>query len=108
MQCALLYITFPNEAAARALGRKLVEARLAACANVFASMTPIFRWEGQIQEDSEAVMIAKTRKELVEEATDFIARNHDYDCPCVVALPLEGGNQDFLEWIVEETKNPDS
>ncbi|WP_022727441.1 divalent-cation tolerance protein CutA [Fodinicurvata sediminis] len=108
MQCALLYITFSDEAAARALGRKLVEARLAACANIFASMIPIFRWEDQIQEDSESVMIAKTRKELVEEATDFIKRNHDYDCPCVVALPLEGGNKDFLEWIVEETKDPET
>lgn len=107
MQCALLYITFSDETAARALGRKLVEARLAACANVFGSMTPIFRWEGQIQEDSEAMMIAKTRKELVEQATDFITRNHDYECPCVVALPLEGGNQEFLDWIVEETKAPD-
>lgn len=106
MKCVMLYVTFADEAAARALGRKLVEAHLAACANVFGEMTPIFRWEGEIQEDREAVMIAKTRAELVEEATSFIRQNHDYDCPCVVALPLEGGNQEFLGWIVQETKDP--
>lgn len=105
-EAVLIYITHEDAAKARALGRRLVEERLAACANVLGSMTPIFRWEDQVQEGSEAVLIAKTRASLVEAVTTFVRQNHDYDCPCVVALPVIGGNQEFLDWIVRETRSP--
>jgi len=105
-QAVLVYITHENEARARALGRALVEARLAACANVLGAMTPIFRWEGEVREDSEAVLIAKTRAALVDELTAFVQARHGYDCPCVVALPIVGGNPAFLEWIAAETRDP--
>jgi len=105
-QAVLVYITHENEARARALGRALVEARLAACANIFGAMTPIFRWEGEVREGSESVLIAKTRAALVEELTAFVQARHGYDCPCVVALPIVGGNPDFLAWIAAETRQP--
>ena len=101
---SLIYITAADGAAAKALGRALVAERLAACANVIEGMTPIFRWEGEVREDSEAVLIAKTRSSLVEALTAFVRARHDYDCPCVVALPIEGGNPEFLAWIEEETR----
>lgn len=105
-QTALVYITHEDAAQARALGRALVEARLAACANVLDGMTPIFRWEGKVQEGNEAVLIAKTRAALVEELTAFVQQRHGYDCPCVLALPILGGNQAFLDWILAETRVP--
>ncbi|MDX1711730.1 MAG: divalent-cation tolerance protein CutA [Rhodovibrionaceae bacterium] len=103
MSYCMVYITAGNEDEARNLGRKLVDARLAACANVIPAMVPIFRWEGEIQEDSEAVLIAKTRADLVERIVEAMREWHSYDCPCVVALPIAGGNPDFLSWIGEET-----
>lgn len=102
-RASLIYITAADGSAAKALGRDLVGARLVACANVIEGMTPIFRWQGEVQEDSEAILIAKTRSSLVEEVTRFVRDRHDYDCPCVVALPIEGGNSAFLDWIEEET-----
>lgn len=106
MQCSLIYITAENGEAAKRLGRALVEARLAACANVIEGMTPIFRWNGAVQQGSEAVLLAKTRSALVERLTAFVQERHGYDCPCVVALPIEGGNPAFVAWIVEETREP--
>ena len=103
MYC-LVYMTAETPEAARALGRALVEARLAACANVIPGMIPIFWWEGEVQEGSEAVLIAKTRRDLVEELTAFVKTRHGYDCPCVVALSIEGGNPEFLDWIGAETR----
>lgn len=101
--CVFLYVTTTDEAEAKRLGRLLVEENLCACANVLGGMTPIFRWQGRIEEGSEAVLIAKTRGALVERVTARLREAHSYDCPCVVALPVAGGNPEFLSWIVEET-----
>ena len=62
-----------------------------------------YRWEGSIQTDEEVVLIAKTRSDLVDSLTGHVREIHSYDCPCVVALPIRGGNPAFLQWIVDET-----
>lgn len=103
MEARLVYITTETPAEARAIGAALVEERLAACVNIIEGMTSIFRWEGKIQQGSETVLIAKTRRELVEPLTARVKEMHGYSCPCVVALPILGGNPDFLRWIEEET-----
>ncbi len=107
MAYCLVYMTTETVEEARALGRALVEARLAACANVVPGMIPIFWWDGEVQEGSEAVLIAKTRRDLLDDLTAFVKAEHGYDCPCVVALPIEAGNPDFLDWIGTETRGAD-
>lgn len=100
----LIYITTENAEEARSIGRALVEAGLAACANVLGPMTSIYRWEGAVQEGAETVLIAKTTVARVEALTAKVRALHSYDCPCIVALPVEGGNPAFLEWIAAETR----
>ena len=89
----------------RSIGRKLVEERLCACANVVGGIISFYWWDGAVQEDAEAVLIAKTRKDLVAVVTERIKELHGYDCPCVVALPITAGNPDFLQWIDRETSH---
>ena len=101
--CCLVYMTAETAEEARSLGRMLVEARLAACANVIANMVPIYWWEGQVEEGSEAVLIAKTRRDLLDQVIKLVKERHSYDCPCVVAVPIDSGNPAFLDWIVAET-----
>jgi periplasmic divalent cation tolerance protein len=103
MDYKLLYVTAEDAAEATRIGRALVEARLAACANVLPGMIPIFWWEGAVQEGSEAILIAKTRADLVPAATRLILERHSYELPCVVAIDLKPGHQPFLDWIGEET-----
>ncbi len=103
MSCSLIYITAADAEEAKALGRALVEARLAACANVLPGTVPIFWWEGEVQEGSEAALIVKTRDPLVDKVIEFVKERHSYECPCVVALTIEKGNPAFLDWIAEET-----
>lgn len=105
-QC-LVYITASGPEEARRIGRALVAARLAACANVYGGVTSIYRWEGEVQEDAEAVLIVKTRESLVEPLTAKVCALHSYDCPCVVAVPVVGGNPAFLDWIDAETRIPE-
>ncbi len=98
-----IYITTDGPDEARAIGRALVEARLAACVNILDPMASLYWWEGEVREGRETVLIAKTTAELVAALTEKVRALHSYDCPCIVALPIEGGNSAFLEWIGAQT-----
>lgn len=102
-KAVLIYSTFPSPEAAETAGTKLVNQGLAACINIIPGMTSIYIWEGQLQRDSEAVMVIKTRKSLADAAIAEARRHHPYDNPAFVVLPVEGGSADFLRWITEQT-----
>lgn len=103
----IVYITASCIDEARELGSALIEARLAACVNIFDPMTSMYWWQGEVAEARETVLIAKTRADLVDRLTALVQEVHSYSCPCVVALPVSGGNPAFLDWIVAETAIPD-
>ena len=103
MSACFVYITAGDPAEARRIGRSLVEERLAACANVLDRMTSIYRWEGAVREEAEAVLIVKTVADRLSVLTERVKALHSYDCPCIVAWPLSGGNPDFLDWVASET-----
>lgn len=99
----LVYVTAADAQEARAIGRAMVAARLAACANVLPGMVPIFRWEGKIDEGSESAVILKTTESRVDALIAAVEAMHSYDCPCVVVLPIVAGSRAFLDWISQET-----
>jgi periplasmic divalent cation tolerance protein len=84
------------------IGRALVNERLVACVNVLDGMTSLYWWKGEVQEESEAVLVAKTLSDRVPRVISRIREMHSYECPCVVALPIVQGNAPFLEWIGNE------
>ncbi|WP_041041435.1 divalent-cation tolerance protein CutA [Paramagnetospirillum magnetotacticum] len=99
----MIYVTASDREEAMALARSLVEERLVACANVMDGVTSVYWWEGKVCEGPEAVLICKTRAELVESVIARVRERHSYACPCVVALPIEAGNPAYLDWIKTET-----
>jgi periplasmic divalent cation tolerance protein len=103
MQPVFLYITADTPEEATSIGRTLVEERLAACVNILGGITSFYWWEGAVQQGAETALIAKTRADLADAVTARIKQLHGYTCPCVVALPIQGGNPDFLDWIAAET-----
>ncbi|MBX3443030.1 MAG: divalent-cation tolerance protein CutA [Planctomyces sp.] len=103
---ALIYCTCPSRAEALRIGQAVVEARLAACANVLDGMTSVYRWQGRIEQASEAVLILKTRSELASAATERVRSLHAYDVPAILVLPVTGGHAPFLNWIAAETDCP--
>jgi len=104
MNASFVYVTAANKQEALQIGRVLVEERLAACVNVLDNMTSLYWWEGKLQEDSEAVLIAKTRENLVEQLIERVKSLHSDSCPCVVSWPIQTGNQAYLDWIRDETR----
>jgi periplasmic divalent cation tolerance protein len=88
------------------LAQRLVEERLAACANILPGVRSIYRWEGAIQDEAEVLLLIKTRLDLVDkDVVPFIRTNHPYQEPEIIALPIEAGSSSYLEWLVSETKS---
>ena len=107
MTNCLVYMTAASAEEARLIGTALVAERLAACVNVIDGMISVYRWEGKVESNDEAVLIAKTEETRAEAATARIKALHSYDLPCVVVVALTGGNTEFLEWVESETGAPD-
>jgi len=99
----LVYITAKGEEEANRIGQALVGEKLAACVNIH-PIRSIFRWQGEISQEDEVAILAKTRAELVDEVMSRVKELHSYEVPCIIVLPLEKGNPDFLEWISQSTK----
>jgi periplasmic divalent cation tolerance protein len=103
MTAVFVYVTAGSEAEAAAIARAVVAERLAACANILPIIRSVYWWQGAVQESAEAALILKTTAAQVGALTARIRAMHSYDCPCIVVLPISGGNSDFLAWIAQET-----
>jgi len=98
-----IYITTKDAEEARRIGRTLVEERLAACVNILDGMNSMYWWEGKVQDEREAVLIAKTKESRAPELIARVKALHSYSCPCVVAMAVVAGNPDFLDWVERES-----
>ncbi len=99
----LVYTTYPSLVEAEQAGRSLVEKGLAACVNILPGMRSIYRWQGNVEQAEEVVMIVKTRAAQKEAVAAEVKRIHSYDTPAILFLPAEGGNTDYIQWIVSES-----
>lgn len=99
-----LYVTTRGPDEAETIARALVAERLVACANVLGEARSFYWWNGAVEGATETVLVLKTKRVLVDTVTQRIKALHSYDCPCVVALDIDGGNADFLKWIAKETR----
>ena len=103
MQYHSIFITIKDVEDANKIGRALVEEKLVACVN----MHPIkstYWWEGEIQEEEEIAMLAKTKAELVDTVIQRVKELHPYEVPCIVSSPIAKSYPDFLNWISDSTK----
>ena len=98
-----VYMTAGSIEEAKSIGQILVGQNLASCVNLLENMTSIYNWEDKLEEGHEVVMIAKTRKALMAKLIETVKSHHSYDIPCILELPIQGGNPDFLSWIERET-----
>jgi periplasmic divalent cation tolerance protein len=95
--------TAGSAADATSIARALVERRLAACVNVAGPVTSVFRWDGEIREEQEHLLVIKTRSSRVKALRKAFRELHPYDCPEMVELPVSGGLPPYLAWLREET-----
>lgn len=94
-----IYMTYPDVTSAERVARALVEENLVACANIFAAGRSLYKWQGEIQDETELVMIAKTSEARLQRLIARVKELHPYDTPCIVALAALGGDEDYLAWV---------
>lgn len=104
MTIRLLYITAPDKESALTLAHGLLGKSLIACANILDNMTSVYHWQGEIEESDEVVMLLKTVEANVSQIEQHIKTHHDYQTPCVLSLPVEKANEDFLKWVEKSCK----
>jgi len=95
--------TITNEDEGVSLIRELLERRLIACGTVFSGVRSIYRWEGKIADETEAVLLLKTRSGCVEGLRRAFSELHPYKVPELLAIPVTGGLERYLGWINSET-----
>jgi periplasmic divalent cation tolerance protein len=95
----LIYITFPHRQEAVKVANILVKANLVACANIYENITSIYKWEGEIEQTQEVTMICKTPDSAVDNVIQEVKQHHPYALPCIIAIKIEKGNEDFLKWV---------
>ncbi len=104
----VLLCTVPSPEVGKTLARGLLTDRLCACVNVVPGLTSMYRWEGKLVEDREALMVIKTRGALIDDVTRHITENHPYTVPEVIALDVSAGHASYLDWVRAETVSPSS
>jgi periplasmic divalent cation tolerance protein len=95
----VVLMTAPDEAIATQIAGRLVSEELVACGNILPSVRSIYRWEGKVCEDAEVLVIFKTTEAKVPLVSERIIALHPYDCPEVIALPVDGGSRAYLDWV---------
>lgn len=102
----VVLVTAPREAA-HALAGSLVASRAAACVNVLPGVTSVYRWEGEVREDPEALLVIKTTADGVAGLREAVAREHPYDVPEFLSLVVDEGLPDYLSWVAASTGGRD-
>lgn len=100
----IIYITTSGEEESKRIGKTLVEDRLAGCVNIIPSIRSFYWWNDEIEEDEESVLIVKTIEENVKEIIKRVKELHSYENPCIIHIPIKGGSEDYLKWLLEEIR----
>jgi periplasmic divalent cation tolerance protein len=100
----LVFTTLPSADKAAELAKLLVSERLVACANLLPAIRSIYRWQGELHDENEVLVLLKTRAEHLERLKLRILEVHPYEVPEVLAVPVESGYQPYLDWLAGETK----
>ena len=98
----VILITTNMDEEAEKIANKLLTQRKAACVNIIPKVRSLFWWKGELDSADEAVLIVKTKASLVDEIVSLVREAHSYEVPEVIALPLIGGNPDYLNWMSDE------
>jgi periplasmic divalent cation tolerance protein len=105
-RACVVFVTAGSEEQAGLIAHALVGERLAACVNIVSPIRSIYRWNDEVQTDTEYLMVIKTRAKLVSKIEARMKELHTYEVPEVIALPIVTGAKSYLDWIFASTTVP--
>ena len=104
MQYIIVLTTVGSRDDAERIVMSALKSRLAACAQIYGPISSMFWWQGQIEEDEEWACLFKTKESLYKDLEELIKREHPYEVPEIVAIPILMGFEPYLKWVDEETR----
>lgn len=102
----LIYCSCPDTESAAIIARQLVAEKLAACVSIVPGMRSIYQWKGQIEEESEVLLLIKSHADRLDALETTIVQYHPYELPEIIAVPIETGLSAYLHWIDEALERP--
>lgn len=99
---AIVYITTSRKEESKKIANALLRDKLVGCVNIIPTIESVYLWKGNIEEDSESLLIAKTKVSNVSSIIKKVKEIHSYDIPCILAIPIIQGSEDYLEWLESE------
>jgi periplasmic divalent cation tolerance protein len=99
----VVLVTVGSPEHAQKIANHLLTEKKAACVNIVAQVDSHFWWHCKIEKASEQLLIIKTRSALLDDVEKIVKSIHPYTVPEIIALPIVGGNKDFLDWVDKET-----
>jgi len=100
----VIFITTGTDEEAQEVAKALLNNRLAACVNIVPKINSLFWWHSKLDSAQESLLIVKSKTSLVNEIVRLVKEVHSYETPEIIALPIIGGNPDYLDWIGKEVK----
>jgi periplasmic divalent cation tolerance protein len=100
----LILTTVPDEPRGEAIAEALLESRLAACVNISGPMASLYRWNGEIQRDTERQLVIKTTSDRIAAVQARVADLHPYELPEFLVVPVAHGSDAYLAWVSDETR----
>ena len=98
----VILVTTRSSEEAHKIANELLKLKKAACVNIIPGVRSLFWWQGTLDSASENLLIIKTKASLLNEIVTLVTRIHSYDIPEIIALPIVGGNPDYMEWVGRE------
>ena len=99
----IVYVTAKDLTEGRKIAAHLLERKLVACVNIVNGIESHYRWEGNLEQSAEVLLVIKTRKSLFSKVVKAVKEAHSYQVPEIIALPLIAGDKNYLDWIGKET-----
>ncbi len=97
--------TCPSQTVAEEIASTLVEQGVAACINIIPAITSIYKWQGRLEKEGEALMLIKTDRSRYSDLEQALTTLHPYELPEIIAVPVEQGLAGYLNWVTQCTKN---
>ena len=104
--CALYFCSCPDPASAQRLAEALVEQRLAACVSLLPGLRSVYRWNQQVEQADEVLLLIKSRDALSSELSKLVCELHPYELPQLIAVKVDSGLPGYLAWVLAETRDP--
>ena len=95
----VVLVTASGKEEAKKIAKRLLDERKAACVNIIDGVSSLFIWQGRQEEEQESLLVIKSSASLLPQTVETVKLLHSYDVPEIIALPVVGGNGDYLAWI---------